>query len=53
MQIPLQLVCGCKGTAKIRPFPENARTQILTVHKACYTLLYIRVQNNRFGNYRF
>ena len=42
MQIPLQLVCGCKGTAKIRPFPEKVRTgQILTIHKVCYTLLYI------------
>lgn len=42
MQIPLQLVCGCKGTAKTNPFPENARTvQILTVYKTCYTLFYI------------
>lgn len=41
MQIPLQLVCGCKGTAKTNPFPENARTvQILTIDKVCYTLFY-------------
>lgn len=34
MQIPLQLVCGCKGTLKNNPFPENARTvQILTAQK--------------------
>lgn len=44
MQIPLQLVCGCKGTAKIRPFPENARTrQILTAQKPLIPYLYIRL----------
>lgn len=44
MQIPLQLVCGCKGTQKTNPFPVIVRTeQILTAQKPLIPYLYIRL----------